>query len=989
MKFSAEQLATLSKLSDEWLDLPPPQRAHWCDEAILQHPALAEAIAAMADDSSNSGMVPELTRVPTDQADEAAAFVAGEVLGPYRLVREIGVGGMGVVWLAEQVDGHVTRTVALKLPLHHFAQQGLRSRFARERNILAALDHPNIAKLLDAGVTEAGQPYMAMQYVPGIAITAYCDKQNLDVNARLKLFIELLQAVQHAHSNLVVHRDLKPGNILVTDDSRVMLLDFGIAKLLNIDTPGPSADADTPMTEFAGSALTLDYASPEQVSGKPISTRSDIYSLGVVLYELLTGKRPYRLRRSSKAALEEAVLEQHIQPPSSQTDSKGSERRDATPRALTNLLRGDLDAIVLKALAKSPHNRYATADAFSEDLQRWLRKEPVSAQRDKWTYRAHRLWARRWRLISASVFVALALITTAAVAVLQAAEAKRATQAAQSETRKAQAVTTFLKDLFNTNTLNQADPAAARKRTAEQLLDEGTKRIKDSLKDAPEQQIELLHTMIELYSSSPKFENILALAQQSMQIAKATYGARDPRALSEVANFAEKAIAYGRIDVGEAALTEVLPEIPRLVASHEENVRSAGANVLRVQLFFEESYRVKKSLFTARQAEKVYATLPVSEFSYGRHHALGIAYLANFAFDEAEQHFKESNRLLALSGDLNGGPYPTRYGQLLALTGRYSEAESKFQTGLGAERQDEALKAKHLNEKALTIYSSFLSDTSRGVKALALAVAGTPDSVLSPQNASKSCEQFMLAKGQALIRIGLIESGLKCLDTWDAEMVDAKLTTIATSWARLRGMLELGRLEDAHLLLDKMGNLLESKEALATNDSRQYWHHRVAWLLAANKTTEAQVAFEQARSTLAPPGVGVIERVMTTCLEASIEQKEGNHSGARQRLEAGIELVAKSPDRALLLEWQSRLEELRGVSLATLGQPAEAQRSLEAALQINKAIFDPKASISVGRVALRLAGLHKTAGRTAVAKAYQAQADAIRRTHPLFEQWVL
>jgi tetratricopeptide (TPR) repeat protein len=585
--------------------------------------------------------------------------------------------------------------------------------------------------------------------------------------------------------------------------------------------------------------------------------------------------------------------------------------------------------------------------------------------------------------------VASLLISTAAVAFLQAAEAKRATQAAQSETRKAQAVTTFLKDLFNTNTLHQADPAAARRRTAEQLLDDGAKRIKDSLKDAPEQQIELLHTMIELYSTSPKFENILALAQQSMQIAKATYGASDPRTLSEVANFAEQEIAYGRIDVGEAALTEVLPEVPRLVASLEENVRRAGANVLRVQLFFEESYRVKKSLLTARQAEKVYATLPPHEFSYGHHHALGIAYLANYSFDEAEQHFRESNRLLALSGDLNGGPYAARYGQLLALTGRYAEAETKFQTGLGAERHGDALKAKHLNEKVLTIYSSFLSDTSRGAKALSLADTGTPDSVALPLDAAKSCEQFMLAKGQALIRVGLIESGLKCLDTWDAEMVEAKLTTMATSLPRLRGMLELGRLEDAHFLLNKMGNLLESREALASKDSRQYWHHRIAWLLAGNKTTEARAAFEQAQHTLAPPGVGVIEKLMAACLDASIEQKEGQHTSARQRLEAGIDLIAKSPDRSLLLEWQARLEELRGVSLAALGKPAEAQRSLEAALQINKAIFDPKTSISVGRVALRLAGLHKATGRTAIAKAYQVQADAIRRTHPLFKQWVL
>jgi len=992
MKLDSNQISTVSRLSEEWLDLPVDQRIRWKDEAVRRYPELTRAINAIASDVAHSVIAPELDLANNEVDDEIHEFSEDQHIGPYRLKREIGRGGMGTVWLAEQSDELITRTVALKLPLLHLSKRGLRTRFGRERNILAALDHPGIAKMFDAGVTEDGQPYMAMQYVQGTAISNHCDSRKLSIPERLQLFIELLAAVQHAHSNLVVHRDIKPGNVLVTDQGRAMLMDFGIAKLL--DTAGIDVGGGSPKTEFAGSALTLDYASPEQVAGSVVSTRTDIYSLGVVLYELLAGKRPYRLRRTSKAALEEAVLEQHIERPSSQTDVKGAARRGITQRALTNLLRSDLDAIVLKAMAKSPHDRYATAQAFSEDLQRWLRKEPVSAQPDKWTYRAHRLWARRWRLISVSALVVFVLITTTAFAVLQAIEARRATQAAQSETRKARAVTAFLKDLFNTNTLNQADPAAARNRTAEQLLDDGAKRIKNSLKDAPEQKIELLHTMMELYSASPKFKNIFDLAQQSAQIAKMAYGERDPRTLVEVANFAEQMFAYGRTDIAEEVLTGVLHEIPRLVFSHDENVRKAGARLLEVQLFFEESNRVKRSLLTARQAERVFATLPPSEFDYGRHHALGIAYLANYSFDDAERHFMESNRLLALSGDLNGGPFPTRLGQVLALTGRYSEAESKFRIGLASERHDDALKAIHLNEKALTIYSKFLSDTSRGIQALSLAHSGVIDSTVSVHNSLKRCAPFMLAKGRALIRLGLIESGLKCLDNWDSEMKEVELIrnkalNQVTSPARIQGLLELGRLEEAQILLDNWGSLLESEEALASYYSYQYWHLRVLWLLAANRTTGARAAFEQARSTLAPPGVGVLERTIATLLEASIEQKEGNHSGARQRLEAGLEIIAKSPDRPLLRELEAKLQESLGTSLVVLGMNRHAQRNFESALTTFKDVLDSKTSLATARVALRLAQLHKSAGRTNVAQEFHNQADAIRHRHPMFDQWVL
>ncbi|MEI8157793.1 MAG: serine/threonine-protein kinase, partial [Burkholderiales bacterium] len=830
MKLSAEQLATLSRLSDEWLDLPPSQRALWREEAIRQHPALAEAIAAMADDSSDSGMFPELTRVPRDHADEAAAFVAGAVLGPYRLVREIGVGGMGVVWLADQVDGHVSRTVALKLPLHHFAQQGLRTRFARERNILAALDHPNIAKLLDAGVTEAGQPYMAMQYVPGIAITAYCDKQNLDINARLKLFIELLQAVQHAHSNLVVHRDLKPGNILVTDDNRVMLLDFGIAKLLNIDTPDLSVDADTPMTEFAGSALTLDYASPEQVSGKPISTRSDIYSLGIVLYELLVGARPYRLRRSSKAALEEAVLSQDIQLPSSRAREIDAKNPHPGRGKFAKTFRGDLDAIVRKALHKEPEGRYATAQAFADDLQRWLRREPVSAQPDKFGYRVSRFLARYRQLIAVSSAVALALIVTTSVAVMQAIEAKHAAQAAQEETRKAQAVTTFLKDLFNTNTLNQIDPAAARKRTAEQLLNDGAKRIKDSLKDAPEQQIELLHTMVDLYYGMPSGDEMrLDLAKRSIDVAKAAFGEDSPQTIEEIARMANVAFGLQNEKEGLAALKLVQPRLKEFSSSSDKQLLKVAGRILDAQLNHESS------LLIARQAESVYLSLPPHDFDYKRRWALARAYFNNFNFEDAERELIEATRLAEISGEQDNAELPLQYGRLLSMIGRYAEADVKFNAALAMERRSDDFLNDQFNDYVLELYARYLTSTSRAELAWLLATTGATTRSLQAVAPKAFADRFLLAKGRTLMSVGQIEKGLALINDWKKQMIAAHDSELATRFLLndlIEVSIEFGRLLDTERDLDGLFKVLSKEDAVDTVGGQAFWRQKVTLHIA-------------------------------------------------------------------------------------------------------------------------------------------------------------
>jgi serine/threonine-protein kinase len=738
------------------------------------------------------------------------------------------------------------------------------------------------------------------------------------------------------------------------------------------------------VTEFVGTALTLDYASPEQVAGKQISTRSDIYSLGVILYELLCGQRPYRLRRNSKAALEEAVLGQDINLPSTRVTDRHAQSTHLSNRHIAKTLKGDLDAIVLKVLSKAPDDRYATAQALADDLQRWLRKEPVTAQPDRLGYRIRRLVARRWRLIAASSTVAMALVVTASVAMYQAIEATRATKAAQDETRKAQAVTNFLKDLFNTNTLDQVDPGAARKRTAEELLQEGAKRIETALKDAPDQQLELMYLMAEFHDLTKPTE----LIKRAAEIATAAYGPRHPKTLAAVAKYAHHSPHGGRMENGERALALVEPELPRLINSENVEYRRIAALILDAKLSEYKSKSYQEALGIARQLELLLATLPASEFTKKRHLFLGYVFRDALEFGEAERHLAEAERLRVLEGDFARPAQIVGYALFLSMTGRYREAEVKFLKAHGFERHNDSYQNISGNQFSREIFVEFLCDTSRAAAALALTAAPIRGVGTMERNQKLKPEGSLGSRGLALICFGQIERGLALYSQSDQHMKSKGFNGTGPS-DRVYPMLELGRLHDANGYFDEANSgSVDEGLALLTND-RLYFRTRVTLDLAAGNVAGARAALEKSRRILAPPGIGPLQLAQAAWLEASIEQKEQKPDLALLRLEAALDRIAQSPDRLLLREWQAKLEELRGVSLAVLGKPAEAKRSLETALEINKAIFDPKTSIAVGRVALRLAGLHKAAGRASSAKTYQVQADAIRRTHPMFEQWVL
>jgi hypothetical protein len=433
MSPSPADLSTLSRLLEDALDLEPAQAQAWLAALPEAHrhllPQLREMLAEHLS-KSHAGFMSDGPKLAGGPVDETVAR-PDDIVGAYRLIREIGRGGMGAVWLAERADGSLKRHVALKLPRLAWGA-GLAERMARERDIGALLEHPNIARLYDAGVDALGRPYLALEYVDGQPLDVWCEAKALGVPERLRLFLQVARAVAYAHGRLVVHRDLKPSNVLVTADGQAHLLDFGIAKLLQEAGPG-----DNDLTQEQGRVLTPHYASPEQIEGETITVASDVYSLGALLYELLTGCLPFHA--TSPAALEAAVLEGEPPPASSQ----------ARDKATTRALRGEIDAILGKALKRVPTHRYASVDALAQDIERHLKGDTVLARPDSALYRLRKALRRNWVSVSAAAAVLVAVLGGSGVAVLQAqrAQATRAmAEAARGESERL--IVYLLDDLY-------------------------------------------------------------------------------------------------------------------------------------------------------------------------------------------------------------------------------------------------------------------------------------------------------------------------------------------------------------------------------------------------------------------------------------------------------------------------------------------------------------------------------------------------------------
>ncbi|MEM1041847.1 MAG: serine/threonine-protein kinase [Bacteroidota bacterium] len=714
---TSERWNQIEVLFEQAADLPPGERASFLDDACRTpggdpDPALREEVAALlAADADAEGYLhafgDDVLAPALDAALAGRDPLTGEQVGPYRVARQIGRGGMGTVYLAERADGQFEQTVALKLVRPGLAPE-VGARFRAERRILARLEHPHIARLLDGGVAADGRPWLAMEYVAGEPVTDYCDRKRLSVNERLALFETVCETVAYAHRNLVVHRDLKPSNILVTDDGTVKLLDFGIAKLLDDAEGGvPFTVAET---RTGLQLMTPEYAAPEQVRAEAVTVATDVYALGILLYELLTGRRPYRLASRARYEVERAILEEEPTRPSTAvgapvtaavsdtTPATLSQARRADTGTLRRRLAGDLDQIVLTALRKEPERRYGSAGAFADDVRRHLDGLPVRAQADTVGYRT-RKFVRRHRLgIGAAALVFLALAAGLGVALWQAGAARAAQAEAEVEARRAQAeadkaetVADFLVGLFEASTPEQAQ---GREITAREVLEQGKAQVQAELAEQPLLQATMQEALGRVYTALGDYDTADSLLSGALGQRQGLLGDEVPEVADALYHLAGVYYYKRQVTTADSLLRRSLA-IRRAVQPLDSLALAATLNDLgvmarRLQRYDEAAAHYGEAIAlrsrTGDPALRAESLNNLGTLFYSRGEREGDR---TFLL-QAEQHFREA---LDLRTSALGQRHPrtnvTRrtLGLLLSSLGRPAEAEPLLREGVAVARQ--------------------------------------------------------------------------------------------------------------------------------------------------------------------------------------------------------------------------------------------------------------------------------------------------------------
>jgi len=621
-------------------------------------------------------------------------------IGPYRVLRELGHGGMGTVYLAARDDDQYQKRVAVKVVRGLDSAEVVRH-FRRERQILAGLEHPNIARLLDGGTTDDGLPYLIMQHVEGQPIDRFCDERKLTVRERLQLFQGVCAAVQHAHRNLVVHRDIKPANVLVTADGVPRLLDFGIAKLLN-----PEIAAEVPTA--TGLAMTPDYASPEQARGGPITTATDVYSLGVVLYELLTGHRPYRVKSREPLEVLKAICEEEPEKPSTAvareeerpapdgrahptTAETVSRTREGTPDRLRRRLRGDLDNIVMMALRKEPQRRYGSVEALSEDLRRYLEGLPVRAHKATAWYRTSKFVRRHAFGVAAVTTVLLLLVGFGVTMAALSARVARERDRAEKEAARASAINTFLLDA-----LGSANPfeGQSRETTVLEALRLAAAKLDGAFPGQPDVEAGVRHTIGATYLRLGRYDEAEPMLRAALRLLTDQHGDESPD-LPEVLS----SLGIVRQDRGDLAEAEALMRRSLAVARHqrrgsepgqvEEDVLANLALVLQEANQLDEAERMMKEILAHRRK-----TLAPGHMSVGLDlNNLGVLLVRRGRPGESEPLLREAVAILEKQGSAGLSIVLGNLGEALGDGGRCAEAEPILARGV-------ALGAFQLGEKS-------------------------------------------------------------------------------------------------------------------------------------------------------------------------------------------------------------------------------------------------------------------------------------------------
>lgn len=699
----------IDTLFGQALEQPPEYRTSFILEACGTDTELRNHVEKLLELHEESGgildesvgsiaapLIPEL--MEQIEVEPSSTQGPGSMIGPYEIIKEIGCGGMGTVYLARKIDDQYGVQVAVKLVRRGMDTQDVLRRFHHEGQILAALKHPNIARLYDGGVHDDGRPWFAMEYIQGEPIHEYCDRHQLTVEERLKLFITVCEAVQHAHQNLIIHRDLKPAHVLVTARREVKLVDFGIAKLLEPDR--------MELTDFhtreGVKVMTPEFAAPEQVRGEVVNTASDIYSLGVLLYLLLTGRHPYRVESSSMSEVERIVCETDPAKPSHAVrgdslpaghgvsektfDAEASAAlRKKSVSDLKRMLSGDLDHIVLKALRKETEQRYQSVLGLVDDLGNYLNGQPVTSRAPTIRYRVHKFMHRNKWVVATVAVAIVSILSGLGVALWQAHVAEQERDMARIEAAKAQAAQEYLVGLFES-----ADPAQTQGEvlTAQKIVQRGIDRLGEDLESQPEVHVEMLKVLGRIQQALGDFNLSTRLLEQALNKTRELRSEEHPDIAEVAAMLGETAHWNGELERAETLLRQALTMRKRFI--HDDDPAIAN-NMVRLA-------RTLEIRGDFGEAENLYReALAMRERLFGENSEAVLANLNDLGWllhqmgkwDEAEELLRRS---LIVAERVLESPHPliatamNHLAAVLRVTGRYDESEHVYMQSLKQQR---------------------------------------------------------------------------------------------------------------------------------------------------------------------------------------------------------------------------------------------------------------------------------------------------------------
>lgn len=964
-----ERWTRLEQLFADALAMPATARPAFLQRACADDVGLAQEVECLLDAHDAPGVLDTAPHA-VEAVTAHPSLVPGTCLGAWRIDTMIGRGGMGEVYAATRIDAAFEQRAALKLLRYEAVAET--DRFQSERRILAKLEHPGIARLLDGGMAPDGRPFTVMEYVEGQSITDYCRARASSLHERLALFAQVCEAVAFAHRNLVIHRDLKPDNILVDARGGVKLLDFGIAKLL--DTTASTADVDNTTAPF-----TPDYAAPEQLSGQPVTTGTDIYALGVLLFELLTGERPLRTRGLPSTHALKLILDRVAPQPS----ALARDRFDVPLPA--RLLIGDLDAIVTKCLRKEANHRYETVNGLKRDLVAHLQKEPVLARDGARLYVLGRLLRRyRWAVAGVSLLI-FALAAGLAGTIWQA-------RRAETQTRISVAVQAFVSDLFRANSRNQDDPVKARQTTARELLDLGAKKIDSGMADAPQAKLSVLKLLGQLYDDLSLDDESTHLRLEAVALSRSLYGTDSSETANALLELA------GSMHYTPSALTERQKILEETTAILDRKGDSTSATRgLLLQKLAEHTYGTdaRKALAYAQQAVRLFEAKPVSadlaESLYNRalcEHNVGLV----------RDAVATLTRAVEISRLVDGYPNPSlpRYyaylGQYQSRVQDLTSAEASTRLALQMARAING--EKHVDTMQIEMrLGRILFDSGRTQEGLAL-VQTAKQRALDIRGADdpEHTPLMLTEYGSAQVRMGLVEEGVVDLQ---AAIANRRInrpgtSNLATSIEIMASALvEQGHNVDALKYLDEATSI-KTTGGIAPRTARNNFNTGTRIRLAL-----AEGHPETARSLLnelfvdADETLGISFTLIDHSLfEADIELAEGRSLDAAElarRVRGKLEssgLVAHLPFyamRADLVEGEAALQDQRPAVALPLLQRTLAQRE--------KILAASSARIAEAKVAL--AECHLALGNVDEARALAAQATAIHALHAaLGEQYL-